>query len=54
MKKFVEWVTNFIVVMFPFLMVIVILAVCLFLSKTIFEAIINSDMPDWLKYVLLK
>ena len=27
---------------------------CIFLGKWFFELIINSDMPDWLKYMLLK
>ena len=27
---------------------------CIFLGKWVFEIIINSDMPDWLKYMLLK
>ena len=54
MKKFIEKVTDFIVMIFPLLMVLAILAVCLFVSKVMFEAIVNSNMPDWLKYILLK
>ena len=54
MKKIIEKVRGFIAMILPLLVVIVIIAVCLFLSKTIFEAIVNSNMPDWLKYILLK
>ena len=36
------------------LMYIVILAAVLFISKWIFEAVYYSDMPEWLKYVLLR
>lgn len=38
----------------PILGMVAVVIVALFLSKTIFEAVINSDMPDWLKYILLK
>lgn len=27
---------------------------CIFLGKWVFELIMDSDMPDWLKYMLLK
>lgn len=27
---------------------------CIFLGKWFFELIISSDMPDWLKYMLLR
>lgn len=27
---------------------------CIFLGKWVFELIMASDMPDWLKYMLLK
>lgn len=54
MKKFIKKVTDFIVMIFPFLVGAVIVVFCLFLSKVLFEAIVNSNMPDWLKYVLLK
>ena len=27
---------------------------CVFLGKWLFEVIMASDMPDWLKYMLLK
>jgi hypothetical protein len=27
---------------------------CIFLGKWVFETIMSSDMPDWLKYMLLK
>lgn len=37
----------------PWIVFIAIIVFSLWLSKTIFETVINSDMPDWLKYVLL-
>lgn len=37
-----------------FLFIIGITVGCIFLGKWFFELIINSDMPDWLKYMLLK
>lgn len=33
---------------------LVIIVVVVFLSKVIIEAIIQSDMPDWLKILLLR
>lgn len=32
---------------------IVIFVICILLSKTLFEWIYYSDMPIWLKYILL-
>ena len=37
-----------------FLVMVAVLAIALFLDKWTFEAVYNSDMPDWLKYVLLR
>lgn len=36
------------------LVVVVILAITTILSAWIFNTIMASDMPDWLKYILLK
>lgn len=50
MKKFKRFITDFA----PILIGLLFTFVAIWLSKTIFEAIINSNMPDWLKYILLK
>ena len=42
------------VTIMSYLIAIVIVGACIFISKILFEAIINSNMPDWLKYILLK
>ena len=36
------------------LVMIITVVLCLFISKWLFEVIYNSDMPTWLKYILLK
>lgn len=36
------------------LVIIVCLAITIALSAWIFNAVMASDMPDWLKYILLK
>lgn len=33
---------------------LVVIVGCIFLGKWLFETIMASDMPDWLKYMLLK
>lgn len=33
---------------------VITVILCLMVSKWLFEAIYNSDMPAWLKYILLK
>lgn len=38
----------------PWIVIIAIAFFSIWLTKTIFETVINSDMPDWLKYILLK
>ena len=50
MKKFKRFITDFA----PILIGLLLTFFTLWLSKTIFEAIINSNMPDWVKYILLK
>lgn len=42
----IVWIVMIITFFFFFL--------CLMISKWLFEAIYNSDMPTWLKYILLK
>lgn len=34
--------------------IIVLLCVTLFLTRGLFYLVVSSDLPDWLKYVLLK
>ena len=36
------------------LTVVVTLALCFALGAWMFKAVMASDMPDWLKYILLK
>ena len=36
------------------IVVIITVVLCLLFDKWFFEAIYNSDMPEWLKYFLLK
>lgn len=33
---------------------VITVILCLMVSKWLFELIYNSDMPEWLKYILLK
>lgn len=33
---------------------LLVIVFAIFISKTIFEAIYYSDMPTWLKYILLQ
>lgn len=37
-----------------FILVIVASVLALLFSKWVFEAVMTSNMPDWLKYVLLR
>ena len=37
-----------------FVVAIITVVLCLLISKWLFEVIYNSDMPTWLKYILLK
>ena len=36
------------------LSILIVLAGGIFFSKWFFEVVIESDMPDWVKYMLLK
>lgn len=37
-----------------FILVIVVTVLALLFSKWVFDAVMASNMPDWLKYVLLR
>lgn len=37
-----------------FIVTILIFIIIMFVNKTIFEAVISSDMPKWLKYMILR
>lgn len=37
-----------------FVFIIVVTVLALLFSKWVFEAVVASNMPDWLKYVLLR
>ena len=45
--------SNFVGLIIWVVMIITFI-LCLMISKWLFEAIYNSDMPTWLKYILLK
>lgn len=45
---------DFIFILMGLLIVLVVAVGCMALSAWIFNAVMASDMPDWLKYVLLK
>ena len=47
MKKVLSFILETIIT-------IAIIAVLMWLSKVIFEAVYYSDMPMWIKYILLK
>ena len=36
------------------IVVVVVLAISLLLGKIIFEAVMATDWPDWVKYMILK
>lgn len=47
MKSFLKMLMNIVVC-------VLFIVACLLISKLIFETVVNSDMPDWLKYVILR
>ena len=44
---------NFVGIIIWIVMIITVV-LCLMFCKWFFEAIYNSNMPEWLKYILLK
>lgn len=36
------------------IVIILIFIIVMFVNKTIFEVVISSDMPEWLKYMILR
>lgn len=45
---------TFLYILLNILVTVAVIAICLITSRALYNEVINSNMPDWLKYVILK